>query len=186
MAAKDGEHGAGVQAGSMASVLWRGVLPTFTRIAASRTISPMAMCSRAPRSLSSVTAGLHPPPRRAAPGASGDGPARHQGRRAVRRAGRQPADARSACESQRRAPARRRKAVRPWQAWTAPASASGPVRQRRNASSICSDTPTRPSACSRCRVVTGLWRTPCTGRNWPRFRLQSRWNASGGARRDDE
>jgi len=51
----------------------------------------------------------------------------------------------------------------PSAAWTAPASASGLVRQRRNASSTCLDTPMRPSACSPCRAVIGRSRTPCTG-----------------------
>ena len=37
------------------------VLPTFTRAAASRTVSPDAMCARARASLSGVTSGLRPP-----------------------------------------------------------------------------------------------------------------------------
>lgn len=51
------------QAGPSLSASKSAVLPTFTRVAASRTVKLLAMCPRARLSLSSVTAGLRPPVR---------------------------------------------------------------------------------------------------------------------------
>jgi len=53
--------------------------------------------------------------------------------------------------------------LRPSAVSTAPAPASGLVRQRRKASSTCLDTPIRPSACLPSRAVIGPLRTTCTG-----------------------
>ncbi len=50
------------------SAVYRAVLLTLSRVAASRTLSPLAMCSRARCNLSAVTTGFRPPflPRAAA------------------------------------------------------------------------------------------------------------------------
>lgn len=43
------------------SAVYRAVLLTLSRVAASRTLSPLAMCSRARCNLSAVTTGFRPP-----------------------------------------------------------------------------------------------------------------------------